>query len=102
MIIVNGWRPLNFITKRPILDVAVALDPILHTGAPLDVSHLFFFFDLCQTKADQKTLSHIKLRIYLTFNYYLEYHTNIALKFQRVSKSKKKLSKDIFTGICSR
>ena len=53
----------------------------------------FFFFDLCQTKKDKKTLSHIKLRIYLAFNYYLEYHTNIAFKFQRISKSKKSCRK---------
>ena len=53
----------------------------------------FFFFDLCQTKKDKKTLSHIKLRIYLAFNYYLEYHRNIALKFQRISKSKKSCRK---------
>ena len=29
MIIVNGWKPLTFITKRSILDVAAALDPPL-------------------------------------------------------------------------
>ena len=31
MIIVNGWKPLTFITKRSILDVAAALDPPLIT-----------------------------------------------------------------------
>ena len=29
VIIVNGWKPLNIITKRPILDVAAVLDPTL-------------------------------------------------------------------------
>ena len=29
VIIVNGWKPLTIITKRSILDVAVALDPPL-------------------------------------------------------------------------
>ena len=29
MIIVNGFKPLTFITKRPILDVTAALDPPL-------------------------------------------------------------------------
>ena len=29
VIIVNGWKPLTIITKRSILDVAVALDPQL-------------------------------------------------------------------------
>ena len=27
--IVNGWKPLTIITKRPILDVTAALDPPL-------------------------------------------------------------------------
>ena len=31
LIMVNGWKPLNFITKRSILDVAAALDPPLVT-----------------------------------------------------------------------
>ena len=30
VIIVNGWKPLNIITKHSILDVAVALDPPMH------------------------------------------------------------------------
>ena len=30
VIIVNGWKPLTIITKRPILDVVAALDPPLH------------------------------------------------------------------------
>ena len=29
VIIVNGWKPLTIITKRPVLDAAVALDPPL-------------------------------------------------------------------------
>ena len=29
VIIVNGWKPLTIITKRSILDVAAALDPLL-------------------------------------------------------------------------
>ena len=29
MIIVNGWKPLTIITKRPILNVAAILDPRL-------------------------------------------------------------------------
>ena len=33
MIIVNSWKPLTIITKRPILDVAVALDPSLEAEA---------------------------------------------------------------------
>ena len=32
LIMVNGWKPLNFITKRSILDVAAALDPPLITS----------------------------------------------------------------------
>ena len=36
VIIVNGWKPLTIITKRPILDVAAALDP------PLDVTKLIY------------------------------------------------------------
>ena len=30
VIIVNGWKPLTFMTKRSILDVAAALDPRLN------------------------------------------------------------------------
>ena len=29
VIIINGWKPLTIITKRSILDVAVALNPLL-------------------------------------------------------------------------
>ena len=29
VIIVNGWKPLNFITKSFILDIAAVLDPPL-------------------------------------------------------------------------
>ena len=29
VIIVNGWKPLTIVTKRSILDVAAALDPLL-------------------------------------------------------------------------
>ena len=29
VIIVNGWKPLNIITKRPNLDVAAVLNPTL-------------------------------------------------------------------------
>ena len=34
VIIANGWKPLTFVTKRSILDVAAALDP------PLWIYHL--------------------------------------------------------------
>ena len=30
VIIANGWKPLTFITKRSILDVAAALDPSIN------------------------------------------------------------------------
>ena len=32
VIIVNGFKPLTVITKRPILDVAAVLDPSDHCG----------------------------------------------------------------------
>ena len=35
VIIVNGWKPLTIITKRPILDVAVVLDPPLRMAASI-------------------------------------------------------------------
>ena len=30
----NGWKPLNIITKRCILDVGAVLDPLLQTKLP--------------------------------------------------------------------
>ena len=33
VVIVNGWKPLNIITKQSILDLAQALDPPLVVGA---------------------------------------------------------------------
>ena len=34
VIIVNGWKPLTIITKRSILDVAAALDPLVFFLSP--------------------------------------------------------------------
>ena len=36
VIIVNGWKPLTFITKRSILDVAEVLDPLLMVVGDLE------------------------------------------------------------------
>ena len=46
LIMVNGWKPLNFITKRSILDVAAALDPPLvgcFKCAWIGLSQWFYF-----------------------------------------------------------
>ena len=40
VIIVNGWKPLTIITKRPILDVAAALDPPLKIHNPVQKQYV--------------------------------------------------------------
>ena len=54
VIIVNGWKPLTIITKRSILDVAVALDPPMnmHTDLlfQLTVSNFIHFPEVTSTK----------------------------------------------------
>ena len=48
MIIVNGFQPLTIITKCSIFDVAVVLDPILHTPVRKMTSRYFYILELFQ------------------------------------------------------
>ena len=45
VIILNDWKPLTVITKRSILDVAAALDPLLHTSSAALVIAVTYIYD---------------------------------------------------------
>ena len=84
VIIVNGWKPLTIITKRSILDVVAALDPLENLGTVSDEHGKRFHQVISAMEKRYQGLCNDSM---LAGNFWTPYRHQLPHKHRRKSKS---------------